>query len=107
VGDIKVHGGNLDEWTGGEAPQTVEVTSHRGRQSKKLEHLSEAATRTDVKVTIAPANQAGEQLNVGGGTVLEIKGAVVEDYVVEGGAERWRLSGFTNVRRTKIVHTIS
>jgi hypothetical protein len=107
VGDIKVSGGNLEEWTGGEAPQTVEVTSHRGRQSKKLEHLSDGGTRTDVKVTIAPANKAGEQLSVGGGTVLEIKGALVEGYAVEGGAENWRLTGFTNVRRTKIVHHIS
>lgn len=107
VGDIKVSGGNLEEWTGGEAPQTVELTSHRGRQSKKLEHLSGGSTRSDVKVTIAPANKAGEQLSVGGGTVLEIKGALVEGYAVEGGAETWRLTGFTNVHRTKIVHHIS
>jgi hypothetical protein len=107
VGDIKVTGGNLEEWTGGEAPQTVEVTSHKGRQSGKLQHLADAGTKTDVKVTIAPENKAGEQLSVGGGTLLEIKGAQVEGYAVEGGSETWRLSGFTNVHRTKITHRIS
>jgi hypothetical protein len=107
VGEIKVKGGNLDEWTGGEAPQAVEVTSHQGRQSAKLRQLADTRTRHDVKVTIAPANKAGEQLSVGGGTVLEIKGARVADYTVADGAESWRLAGFTNVHRTKVSHRIS
>jgi hypothetical protein len=107
VGDIKVKGGNLEEWTGGEAPQTVDVTSHKGRQSAKLQQLADAGTKTDVRVTIAPANRAGEQLSVGGGTVLEIKGARVEGYAVEGGAETWQLADFTNVHRTKITHTVA
>ncbi len=107
VGDVKVTGGNLEDWTGGEAPEMVAVTSHKGRQSAKLQQLADAGTKTDVKVTIAPANQAGEQLNVGGGTLLEIKGAQVEGYAVEGGAETWRLSGFTNVHRTKITHRVA
>jgi|SRR5690242_11443511 len=107
VGDIKVTGGNLEEWTGGEAPNTVEVTSHKGRHSAKLEQLSSAGTKSDVKVKIAAANKAGEQLNVGGGTELEIKGARVKDYEVEGGVETWRLDDFTNVRRVKIVHTVA
>lgn len=29
VGEIKVKGGNLDEWAGTEAPDTVEVTSEK------------------------------------------------------------------------------
>src|SRR4051794_19595403 len=107
VGEIKVKGGNLDEWTGGEAPQAVEVTSHQGRQSAKLRQLADTRTRHDVKVTIAPANKAGEQLNVGGGTVLEITGAQVEGYAVDGGAERWRLAGFTAVHRIKVTHTVA
>jgi len=107
VGEIKVKGGNLEDWTAGEAPDTVTVTSHKGRQSAKLEQLAQAGTKADVKVTIAPANQAGEQLNVGGGTLLEITGARVEGYAVEGGAESWRLSGFTNVHRTKVTHRVA
>jgi hypothetical protein len=87
VGDIKVQGGNLEAWTGTEAPDRVGVTSHKGRHSAKLEKLAHAGTKTDVKVTIAPANKAGEELSVGGGTLLEIKGASVEDYAVADGAE--------------------
>ena len=106
VGEIKVHGGNLDELTAGDVPPTLDVTSHKGKHSAKLEHLSHAKTKTEVKVTIAAANHAGEQLNVGGGTVLEIKDARVADYAVEGGVETWRLTDFTNVHRTKIVHHV-
>jgi len=107
VGDIKVTGGNLEEWAGKEAPDTVEVTSHKGKHSAKLEKLSTAGTKSDVKVKIASAGKAGEQLNVGGGTELEIKGARVKDYAVEDGVETWRLADFTNVHRTKITHRVA
>ena len=107
VGEIKVKGGNLEEWAGKGAPDTVEVTSEKGKHSAKLEQMSTAGTRTDVKVTIAPANEAGEELSVGGGTLLEIKGARIKGYVIENGAETWRLADFDNVKRTKITHKVS
>ena len=107
VGDVKVKGGNLDDWTGTRSFDTVEVTSQKGRHSRKLEQLANAGTRSDVKVTIAPANQAGEQLSVGGGTLLEIKGARVSDYSVANGVETWRVGDFQEVHRTKIVHRIA
>jgi hypothetical protein len=107
VGEIKVKGGNLDDWAGTEAPETVELTSQTGKHSRKLEQMSDAGTRTDVKVTIAPANQAGEQLNVGGGTFLEIKHARIKGYAIANGVETWRLADFDDVRRHKVTHTIS
>jgi hypothetical protein len=107
AGEIKVKGGNLDEWAGTGAPDTVEVTSKKGRHSAKLEQLSNARTRTDVKVTIARANRAGEELNVGGGTLLEIKDARIKGYAIEDGVETWRVADFENVKRTKITHKIS
>jgi hypothetical protein len=107
VGEIKVKGGNLEEWAGKGAPDTVDVTSEKGKHSAKLEKLSTAGTNTDVKVTIAPAHAAGEELNVGGGTLLEIKDARVKGYVVEDGVETWRLVDFTDVKRTKITRKIS
>ena len=107
VGQIKVKGGNLEEWAGAATLYTVEVTSKKGKHSAKLQKLANAATRTDVKVTIAPANKAGEQLNVGGGTLLEISAARIKGYAVEDGVETWRLADFEQVRRTKITHTIS
>jgi hypothetical protein len=107
LGNIKVTSGNLEEWTGAETPQTVDITSHKGKHSAKLEHLSEARTTIEAKVNIAPANNAGEQLSVGGGTVLEIKGAIVEHYDASGGAETWRLGGSMSVHRIKTVHHVA
>jgi hypothetical protein len=107
VGEIKVKGGNLDEWAGTGTLDTVEVTSVKGKHSAKLENLSNARTRTDVKVTIAPANKAGEELSVGGGTLLEIKEARIKGYAIEDGVETWRVADFEKVKRTKITHKIS
>jgi hypothetical protein len=61
----------------------------------------------DVKVTIAPANKAGEELSVGGGTLLEIKDARIKVYAIDGGVETWRVADFEKVKRTKITHKIS
>ena len=107
VGEIHVKGGNLEEWAGKGAPDTVDVTSAKGKHSAKLEKLANEHTKADVKVTIAPASQAGEELNVGGGTQLEIKDARVRDYAGADGGETWRLADFTNVHRTKITHKVS
>jgi hypothetical protein len=107
VGQIKVKGGNLEEWAGSATLYTVDVTSKKGKHSAKLQKLATARTRTDIKVTIAPAFKAGENLNVGGGTLLEIKAARIKDYAVEDGVETWHLGDFEQVRRTQITHTIS
>jgi hypothetical protein len=107
VGQIKVSGGNLEEWTGKGAPDTVELASEPGKHSAKLEKLSTARTTTDVKVTISAAQKAGEELNVGGGTVLDIKDARVKGYAVEDGVETWRLADFEAVKRTKTTRKVS
>jgi hypothetical protein len=107
VGQIKVKGGNLEQWTGAASLDTVEVTSHKGKHSAKLQKLANSGTRTDVKVTIAPANKAGEQLNVGGGTLLEVSAAHINDYSVEDGIETWRVADFQRVHRTQITHRIA
>ena len=107
VGQIKVKGGNLDVWAGKETPDTVDVTSTKGKHSAKLEKLANERTKTDVKVTISPENSAGEELNVGGGTLLEIGGARIKGYVVADEVETWRLADFETVKRTKITHRIA
>jgi hypothetical protein len=107
VGEIKVSGGNLEEWIGRGAPDTVEVASETGKHSAKLEKLSTARTKTDVKVTISAAQKAGDELNVGGGTVLDIKDARIKGYAAEDGVETWRLDDFEAVKRTKITHKVS
>jgi hypothetical protein len=106
VGEIKVSGGNLEEWAGKGAPDAVEVASETGKHSAKLEKLATARTKTDVKVTISPPHKEGENLNVGGGVVLEIKDARIKHYAVEDGAETWQVADFENVKRTKITRTI-
>ena len=107
VGDIKVKGGNLEEWAGTGSPDTVEVTSHKGKHSAKLERLSTDRARMDIKVMIAPAHNAGEDLNVGGGTQLEIKGTSIKGYSVDAdGVETWTITDFEKVARTKITRKI-
>jgi hypothetical protein len=107
VGDIKVTGGNLKQWAGSEVPETVTVTSHKGKHSAKFEKLANAGAKTDIKLTLAPETKVGEELNVGGGTVVEIKGGRIEGYAVADGVESWRLAEFTNVHRTKITHRVA
>jgi hypothetical protein len=106
VGKIKVKGGNLEEWDGKGAPDTVELTSEKGKHSGKLEKLAGARTKTSVTVMIAAAGKAGENLNVGGGTQLDIADARIAGYAVQDGVETWRITDFTNVKRAKITHTI-
>ena len=106
VGKVKVKGGNLEEWAGTGAPDTVELTSEKGKHSGKLEKLANARTKTDVKVMIAPGTKPGEHLNVGGGIQLDIEGARIAGYTVADGVESWRLVDFTNVKRTKITRSI-
>jgi hypothetical protein len=106
VGKIKVQGGNLEEWAGTGVLDTVDVTSAKGKHSAKLEKLSKERTRTDVTVMISPANKAGEDLNVGGGTELEIKGARITGYSVKDGVETWSVADFEKVARKKITRKI-
>jgi hypothetical protein len=106
VGEIKVKGGNLEEWAGTDVLDTVEVTSKKGKHSAKLEKLATARTRTNVTVTIAPANQAGEEISLGAGTVLEIKDARIKGYSIADGVETWRVGDFEKVKRTKTTHKI-
>jgi hypothetical protein len=107
LGEIKVKGGNLEEWAGTATLDTVEVTSKKGKHSAKLQKLSNDRTRVDITVTIAPAHKAGEDLNVGGGTQLEIKGARIKGYSVDAdGVETWTVTDFEKVARTKITHKI-
>ena len=87
-------GGNLEEWAGTATLDTVEVTSRKGKHSAKLRKLANSTSRTDVKVTIAASNQAGEQLSVGGGILLEVSAAHIKGYAVEDGLETWRVGDF-------------
>jgi hypothetical protein len=106
VGTIKVKGGNLDEWAGTETLDTVEVTSEKGKHSKKLEKLFKDRTTTSFTVMIGPEHKEGEDLNVAGGTELTIKEARVVRYAEADGVETWVIGRFEKVARKKITHRI-
>ncbi len=101
VGTIKVKGSNFDEWET-DTLFTVDVTSEKGKHSAKLEKLSKERTRTDVTVTMAPANKAGQELDLGG-TILEIKNARIKGYTLKDGVETWHVGDFQDVARKKAV----
>src|SRR4051812_10007224 len=42
---IEVTGGNIDAWAAGEVPETLDVTSTKGRHSAELERMSSDRTR--------------------------------------------------------------
>ena len=100
MGKIKVKGGNLAEWTGKDSFDTVDVTSQKGKHSTKLEKLATARTRSDVTIMIDPAGKEGENLNVGGGTQLLIKGARIK-YSIDGDVETWQVMTSRMWKRTK------
>jgi hypothetical protein len=107
VGEVKVKGGNLEEWAGTATLDWVDVTSKKGRHSAKLKKLQADRTKQDIKVTIEPTQKAGEHLSVGSAIVLDVKDARITEYPVdEDGVETWRIGGFQNLKRTKITHTI-
>ena len=109
VGTIKVKGGNLEEWSG---KAVLDYGRGHLREGQALRpssrSMTTARTRTNVKVEIAATNAAGEELSVGGGTLLEIDDARIKGYSVDDkGVETWRVGGFENVKRTKITHKVS
>jgi hypothetical protein len=106
VGKVKVSGGNLEAWAGKATPDWVDVTSQKGKHSKKLEKAATEGTTVDVTVFIDAAGKEGENLNVGGGTQIEIKGAKIKKYEVNDGVETWRIDEFTAAKRTQITRSI-
>jgi hypothetical protein len=106
VGKIDVTGGNLEAWAGKGAPDWVDVTSKKGKHSKKLEKAATEGTKVDVTVFIASQPKEGENLNVGGGTQVDIKGAKIKKYEVADGVETWRIDEFTTAKRTQITRSI-
>ena len=104
---IKVADGNLAKWAAGEVPEELEVTSEKGSHSAALERMSRERTRIDsLTVTTAPANKAGQQLDLGA-LAIEFTKARIKGYAVDGTTESWRVSDFDAVHRTKTTHKVS
>ena len=98
---IQVTDGNITEWASGEVPDTLDVTSKKGKHSSELEKLSKERTRIkSLKLTTAPANKTGQHLDMGP-LVIEIKNARIKKYEREGDTETWQVADFDGVHRTK------
>lgn len=103
---IQVAGGNLAKWAANEVPETLEVTSEKGRHSTELEHLSTDRTRIkSLTLTVAAVNKAGEALDLGS-LAIEFTNARIKGYQVDGNTESWQVADFDGVHRTKTSHTI-
>ena len=105
---IEVAGGNIDTWAaGGDVPDMLEVTSHKGRHSARLEHLSKERTRIEsLTLTVPAANTSGQELDMGS-LAINITNARITSYAMDGTTESWRLADFDGVHRTKTTHKVS
>jgi hypothetical protein len=103
---IDVSGGNIAAWAaGGDVPDALDVTSHKGRHSAELEHLSKDHTRTTLTLTVPDPGKGGEHLDLGS-LAIEIVNAHIKSYAVDGDAESWRVADFDAVHRTKTGHKV-
>ena len=103
---IDVSGGNIAAWAaGGDVPDALDVTSHKGSHSAELEHLSKDHTRTTLTLTVAVPGQEGEHLDLGS-LAIEIVDAHIKGYAVNGDDESWRVGDFDAVHRTKTGHKV-
>ncbi len=84
----------------------MEVTSQKGRHSAELERLSKERTRTPLTLTVAAANESGQELDLGS-LAFEFSNARIKGYAVDGKTESWQVGDFDKVHRTKTAHKVS
>ena len=104
---IEVAGGNIAAWAANEVPDSLDVTSQKGKHSAELERLSKDGTRIkSLTLTVAAANKSGQELDMGS-LAIELTNAHIKGYNVDGKTESWQVVGFDGVHRTKITHKVS
>jgi hypothetical protein len=103
---IDVSGGNIASWAaGGDVPDVLDVTSHKGPHSAELEQLFKNHTRTTLTLTVPTGGKEGEHLDLGS-LAMEIVNAHIKSYAANGDAESWRVADFGAVHRTKTGHKV-
>jgi hypothetical protein len=101
---IKIVGGNAGDWTKNQ-PNTLEITSTKGRHSAALERLARDGSKIpNLKVT-TPIDQSGQHLDFGS-VELEFSHATIADYTVDGRLETWRAVDFNRVHRNTVSHRV-
>ncbi|QEC49551.1 hypothetical protein FSW04_19565 [Baekduia soli] len=101
---IKITGGNAGDWAAKKNPDTLEVTSEKGRHSAELERLAKERTRIpSLRVTTPMVDQSGQHLDYGS-VEIEFVNARITGYAVDGKTETWRAVDFEAVHRTTVSH---
>jgi hypothetical protein len=99
---IKIVGGNAGEWAAKKNPDTLEITSEKGKHSAELERLSHDRSEIpSLKVTAPMVDQSGQHLDFGS-VEMEFVNARIAGYTVDGKLETWRAVDFEAVHRTTI-----
>ena len=101
---IKIVGGNAGDWTKNQ-PNTLEITSTKGRHSAALERLSRDGSKIPTLKVTTPIDQSGQHLDFGS-VELEFSHATIADYTVDGKLETWRAVDFNRVHRNTISHRV-
>ncbi|HET6867757.1 MAG TPA: hypothetical protein VFH80_17700 [Solirubrobacteraceae bacterium] len=99
---IKIVGGNAGDWTKNQ-PNTLEITSTKGKHSAALERLSRDGSKIPTLKVTTPIDQSGQHLDFGS-VELEFSHATIADYAVDGKVETWRAVDFNRVHRNTISH---
>jgi hypothetical protein len=99
---IKIMGGNAGEWIKNQ-PNTLEITSTKGKHSAALERLSRGGSKIPTLKVTTPIDQSGQHLDFGS-VELEFSHATIADYAVDGKLETWRAVDFNRVHRNTVSH---
>lgn len=101
---IKIVGGNAGQWAAKKDPDTLEVSSEKGKHSAELERLSKDRTRIPTLKVISPiVDQSGKNLDYGS-VEIEFVNARIAGYTIDGKVETWRAVDFEAVHRKTISH---
>jgi hypothetical protein len=97
LGPIEIQGGNIGDWVDKKDPETLTLTTVKGKHSKELKRLSGSEASIDV---IETQSVVGENSIV----VIKFRNARITGYTADeaGKTEEWKVVDFTAVNRSKI-----
>jgi hypothetical protein len=100
--------GNTAEWLAAkDAPESLDVTSQKGKHSAELARLFKEGTKIKLLTLTVPAGNesSGQHLDMGS-VAIEIKNGRITSYSVDGKTESWQVAGFDGVHRTKVTRKV-
>ena len=100
--------GNTAEWLAAkDAPESLDVTSQKGKHSAELARLFKEGTKIKLLTLTVPSGNesSGQDLDIGA-VAIEIKNGKITSYSVDGKTESWQVAGFEGVHRTKVTRKI-